>query len=242
MEIAKALPELYPDVIAQGGLANALQDALVHIGSSLRISNLDTALPFVYVHIALGERFSQIYIGATTRMFAFDCWSRGVCLAHGATPDMQDMANAIDNWIASCCSTGELARSFRFVQVEPTAAAYERGEEVEMRWQYYLASIRDDFPELTAFVVAAAAAPTLRQLFPFTSLNHFCFSRCTGYPFTRDTPRVVPRGHDQYVVRDSNDAMLGQGNAADAVALTVAALPRNCGPAIAGTAEQFSGG
>lgn len=243
MEIAKDIPELYPELIQQGGLANALQAALRMIGSSLSVSETDKSVPsVVYAHVESGYRFSQIYIGAKTRMFSFDFWNRGVCLAHGATPEILDMARSIDKWIASGCSTCELASAFPFIQVQPTAVAYERGEEVEMRWRDYLASLGERFPELTAFVAAAAAEPKLRQLFPFTSLNRFCFSRCTGYPFTRDTPYVLPLGRDEYEVIGSSGETLGRGNAAAAVALAVAALPPNCGPAVPGTAEQLSGG
>jgi len=241
MEISKDIPELYPDPIEQGGLANALQAAMCKVGSSLCVSELDKSVPVVYARVESGERFSQIYIGAKTRMFSFDFWNRGVSLAHGATPEIQDMARAIDKWIASGCSTGELVSAFRFVQVKSTAAAYERGEEVEMRWQQYLSSLGDQFPELTDFVSAASVEPKLRQLFPFTSLNRFCFSRCTGYPFTHDIPRVVPLGQGQYKVIGSNGELLGRGNAAQAVTLVVAALPLNCGPAVSGTAEQLSG-
>ncbi len=243
MEIAKDIPELYPDLIGQGGLPNAVQAALRKIDSSLSVSGLHKSVPLlVFAHVESGYRFSQIYVGAKMRMFCFDFWNRGVCLAHGATPEILKMARSIDKWIASCCSTGELERAFRFVQVEPTAAAYERGEEVEMRWREYLVSRGGMFPELTAFVVAAAAEPKLRQLFPFMSVNRFCFSRCTGYPFSRDTPQVIPLGHDQYEVTGSSGESLGKGNAANAVALAVAALPPNCGPAVPGTAKELSSG
>ncbi|WP_446011648.1 hypothetical protein [Candidatus Electrothrix sp.] len=73
MEIAKDIPELYPELIEQGGLANALQATLRKIGSSLSVSELDKSSNFiVYARVELGERFSQIYIGTKTRMFSFD--------------------------------------------------------------------------------------------------------------------------------------------------------------------------
>src|SRR5258705_9227114 len=116
MELAKDIPELYPDLIEQGGLANALQAALRMIDSSLSVSELDKSIPFiVYAHVESGHRFSQIYIGAKTRMFSFDFWNRGVQLARGTTPEILDMARSIDKWIVSGCSTAELASSFRFV-------------------------------------------------------------------------------------------------------------------------------
>ncbi len=243
MELAKNITEPYPDLIQQGGLANALRVALREIGSPLSVSELDKSVTcVVYARVESGPRFSQVYIGAKTRMFCFDFWNRGVCFAHGATPEILETARSIGKWIACGCSTGELASAFRFVEVEPTAAAYERGEEVEMRWREYLASPGKTFRELTAFAAAAAAEPKLRQLFPFTSMNSFCFSRCTGYPFTRDTPHVVPLGRGEYEVISCSGESLGRGTAADAVALVVSALPPNCGPAVPGTAEQLSGG
>jgi hypothetical protein len=243
MEVAKDITDLYPDLVEQGGLANGLRAALREIGSDLPVSELDKSVRFVvYARVESGSRFSQIYVGAQTRIFTFDFWNRGACLAHAATPEILQVAQSIDKWIAARCTTAELASAFHFVRVEPRAAAYERGEEVEIRWRDYLASLGATFPELTAFVTAAAAEPKLRQLFPFTSLNRFCFSRCTGYPFTRDTPHVVPLGRDQYEVMSYSGESLGRGNAADAVALAVAALPPNCGPAVPGTAEQLSGG
>jgi hypothetical protein len=243
MEIAKVIPELYPDLIEQGGLVSALQSAMRKIGSSLSVSGLGESVAFVvYARVELGHRFSQIYIGAETRMFSFDFWNRGVCLAHGATPEFLEMARCVDKWVASGCSTDELATAYRFVQVNTSAAAYEGGEEVEVRWRQYLASLGERFPELTAFVAAAASEPRLRQLFPFTSLNRFCFSRFTGYPFTRDTPHVVPLGSDEYQVISASGKSLGRGNAADAVALVIAGLPPNCGPAVPGTSEDLLGG
>uniref|UniRef100_UPI0040576A95 DUF6193 family natural product biosynthesis protein n=1 Tax=Candidatus Electrothrix sp. TaxID=2170559 RepID=UPI0040576A95 len=241
MEIAKDIPELYPELIEQGGLANALQATLRKIGSSLSVSELDKSSNFiVYARVELGERFSQIYIGTKTRMFSFDFWNCGVCLAHGTTPDILEMVKSIDKWITSGCVTEELASTFRFIQVEETAVFYERGQEVEMRWRNYLEFLDGEFPELMAFVTAAAAEPKLRQLFPFTSLNYFCFSRCTGYPFTQGLPYVVPLGGGKYEVMTSSRKSLGCGKAADAVSLIVAALPPNCGPAVPGTAKQLS--
>lgn len=241
IELAKDIPELYPDLIEQGGLAKALQAAMRKVSSALSVEEFDLPAP-VFARVEAGERFSQVYIAAKLRIFVFDFWNRGVCLAHGITPEIQDTAKAIDKWVASRCSTGELARAFRFVEVSPAAAVYERGEEVDMQWRQYLASTGAGFPGLMAFIVAAAAEPRLRQLFPFTSMNRFVFSRCTGYPFTRDTPYVVPLGGNKYEVMSCAGKSLGRGNAADAVAMAVAALPLNCGPAVPGTAEQLSGG
>ena len=241
MELAKNIPEHYPDLIALGGLPNAVEAALREHGSELHVSILDVPPGFVsYARIESGSRFSQIYIAADCRMFSFDFWSLGVCLAHGATPEVSEVANSIDKWITTRCQTGELARLFPFVRVSAEAAAYEGGTEVETRWKTYLTSMGKNIPELAPIVAAASTEPRLRQLFPFTSLNRLCFSRCTGYPFTNDTPLVASRGKNEYEVISSAGKSLGRGNASDVIALVVAALPPNCGPALPGTAEQFA--
>jgi hypothetical protein len=236
----KSTNDFYPDLVAAGGLAQALQAALREIGSPLTVSELDKGVRFVaYARVESGSRFSQVYIAAQERLFLFDFWARGVVLANGQTPHLVDMAQAINKWVGSDCRTTDLAAAFPFVTVKEEAAAYERGEEVEERWRLYIASI--GYPELEAFVAAASQRPQLRQLFPYTSLNNFCFSRCTGYPFTSDTPcvRSVKRG--QYEVVTRTGTVLGCGNAEEAADLVVANLPPGCGPAVPGTAEDLEG-
>jgi hypothetical protein len=237
---------LYPDLTAAGGLTSALQSTLIAVGSPLTVSALDPAVNFVvYARVESGPRFSQIYIAVKERLFLFDFWSRGVMLAQGQTPDLGDTARAISRWVGSGCTTAELASSFAFVAAEPAAASFERGEEVEHRWRDYLANLDipgDPFPELDAFVQAASRRRELRQLFPFTSLNSFCFSRCTGYPFTQDTPHVTPLPNGQYEVVGPDGQALGRGDAEEAARLVVENLPANCGPAIPGTADDLPPG
>jgi hypothetical protein len=233
--------QLYPDVTAAGSLRNALQSALNAIGSELKVTSFDGSAKFVaYARVESGPRFSQVYIAAKERLFLSDFWSRGVMLAGGKTPDLAGMASAINRWVAWSCTTGELASEFTFVVVESRAAAYESGEEVEYKWQGYLETIADRYPELAAFVQAASKRQELRQLFPYTSLNAFCFSRCTGYPFTRDTPFVGPLRGGQYQVVDPAGQVLGTGDAETAADLLVGNLPPGCGRAIAGTADDIA--
>jgi hypothetical protein len=81
------------------------------------------------------RRKLTVYVAAEERLFIFDFWARGVMLAQGQTPSLGEMARAIDKWVASNCSTADLAAAFRFVAVEPKAAAYECSEEVEEQWR-----------------------------------------------------------------------------------------------------------
>jgi len=231
---------LYPDLAAASGLGAALQAELQAIGSGPRVSELDKAVNLVVnARVESGSRFSQVYIAAKERLFLFDCWSRGVSLAHGATPSLTYLARVINRWVGSRCTPADLAAEFGFVTPEPRAGVYERGEEVEDRWQGYLSGIGERFRELTEIVQAAAKRPELRQLFPYTSLNMFCFSRCTGYPFTRDTPHVRQLPGGGYEVVGPDGRVLGRGNGEAAADLVVRRLPARCGPAVAGTAEEL---
>ena len=171
----------YPDLIAAGGLDVALSASLLGVGSTLTASGLPENIKFVaYSHVKHGNRFSQVNIAANERLFVFDFWSEGVHIANGKMPDIVDSAKAINAWVAAECSLVELS-SYAFVSLTKQALSHENGTMTEERWISYLGTIADDFPELKKFVASAAQAPQLRQLFPYTSMNRFCFSRCTGF-------------------------------------------------------------
>lgn len=247
--IEKYPQTLYPDLIRAGGLTKALQSALTDVGSPLVVSSSAMFGGFpAYARVEAKPRFSQVYIAAEERLFLFDFWAHGVMLAKGQTANLSEMARAIDKWIGSSCSTDELRASFDCVTIDPNAQAYEQGNEVEEKWRFYLE--RGTRSELAAFVQAAYRHPQLNQLFPYKSMMVFCFSRCTGFPFTRDIPHVCPLQNGLYEVRkpslthlqaDNVEAcdILGVGDAATAVATVVAHLPLNCGPAVQGTAEDL---
>jgi hypothetical protein len=231
---------LYADVLEQGGLCGALQAAFLRIGSSMRVREFDGGRRFsFYALVKSASRQSQVMVAAERRLFSVDFWSRGVNLASGGTPDLDRAALAIDRWVGSSCGTGELVSAFDFVEAVRDAWAYEQGIEVEERWRAYLETIPESIPELQAVVSAAATRPALRQLFPYTSMNRLCFSRCTGYPFTRDIPSVVPAGGDRYRVYGPTGEQLGSGVVEEALDIVIKHLPPGCGPAIAGTDEEI---
>jgi hypothetical protein len=231
---------LYPDLIEHGGLANALQSALERIGSSMHVSDLGAAIrPASYAMLSSGDRQSQVSIASQIRKFHLDFWCRGVVLAEGWTPALETAACAIDWWVGSDRGAEELARAFDFIELTEDALVYERGEEVEHRWRTYLQTIPESIPELAAIVPAAAARPALRQLFPYTSMNRLCFSRCTGYPYSEDTPWIFPKGGDQYEVFARTGKSLGSAGTEQALDLVIANLPPGCGPAAAGTKDDL---
>ena len=231
---------LYPDVVAAKGLANALRAALNSIDSGLEVTRQDTAVNSVaYAQVVSGLRSSQVFIAANERFFLFDGWNHGVKLIDGATPDLAELAKAINRWVGSDCTAATLGSEFEFVTPDKRAVVYERGGEVDDHWQNYPSYINEHLPELTEFVTAAARRDELRQLFPYTSLNRFCFSRCTGYPFTRDIPHVNPLPGGGYRVIAPDGKELGRGNGEQAADLVVRNLRSGCGPAVAGTEDDL---
>jgi Family of unknown function (DUF6193) len=239
MSTSDKTQHLYPDLIAAGGLDAALSASLLEVGSALTASRLNGNIRFVaYSRVNRGNRSSQVYLAANERLFTFDFWSEGVLVANGKTPDIIETARAIDAWVANDCSLEKLS-AFTFVTLTKQALSHENGTLTEEVWKSYLGTIADDLPELERFVALAAQVPQLRQLFPYTSMNRFCFSRCTGYPYTSDTPIVEPQPDGQYVVRACDGSVIGKGPASVAVQLVIGHLPTNCGAAVRGTAETI---
>jgi len=240
---ADSIYSLYLDLVEHGGLAGAMRAAFRDVGSTLSPTELDPPAPsVVFAYVKDGNRMSQVYIAGEERLFLFDFWGEGVMLADGQTADLHEVARAIDLWIAKACSCTQLATDCPCVTLRHDALIFERGEEVEYTWQMILSSIHRYNAALSEFVHAAAAQPALRQLFPYTSLHRFfCFSRCTGHPYTHDIPRVDPLPDGRYEVIGTGGRSLGIGSAEFAAALVVASLPAGCGPAVRGTAEDLPG-
>lgn len=89
-------------------------------------------------------------------------------------------------------------------------------------------------------IKAAMKRSELRQLYPYTSLTQLCFSRTTGYPFTKDCPVIQPQGDGTYAVYMPNSQeFLGEGTVEEVLDIAVKNLPPNCGPAVSGTADDF---
>ena len=235
--------KLYPDLIEKGGLVLALQSAFVEIKSPVEVKEHNLDLPFggfpVYARVESNNRFSQVYIGSEQRMFSFDFWRNGVALGNGYTSSLIELAHVLHEWIETEINLTELSKKFPFVTTDEKAEYFEQGREVEWKWQECQRYIPKSFPELVPFLNEASRNPVLRQLFPFTSMSYFCFSRCTGYPYSNDCPSVHPSENNLYKVFDFRNKLIGEVNASEAVELVVSHLPVNSGLAKQGTAEDL---
>jgi hypothetical protein len=229
---------LYPELGKHNGsLAQALDAELLGIGSTLRATTVGPlSAHIVHARVEYSARFSQVFLAAKERLFMFDAWCRGVCLGNGSTPDLALAAQAIDTWVSGAGSIFELAERFRgTVAANAEAAAFERGTEVEARWHKYLT---EDLEPL--LVAAASQRPTLRQLFPFFSLYSLCFSRCSGYPYTRDLPSIRQTSGGAYLVKHPVHGESEPLELEQALDRLLTQVPANCGPAVAGTADDYT--
>lgn len=102
------------------------------------------------------------------------------------------------------------------------------------------------FPGILPLLAAAGAEPRLRRLYPFTSHFTLVFSSCTRYPYLVEAPAVEPLHDGRFRVHGAGGggggggAVIGETDTAEeAVALVMAHLPDDLGPAVAGTADDL---
>jgi len=235
---------MYPELEEAGGLRNALAAEFSKIDSCLKDmpDSSSDIMPSTYSRVEKGKKFSQVYLAAKEKLYLPDFWQEGVCLAHGKTSSLTELAKVLDFWLCKDITTAELSSVFFFIEPNDKAAAFDENREVEYTWARIQSD--DSKKELRAFVEIAVKDEILGKLFPFTSLYTLCFSRCTGYPYTYDTPTVTPVGkslfgQSKYEVRMPNNRVLGRGNAAVSMALVKANLPSDIKPAVKGTAEDL---
>lgn len=230
----------YPEIESAGGITFALDIAFASIGSALNMSNIQDSgfFPGAHARIEQGNKFSQVSLAAEEKLYLTDFWRDGVCLGHGKTANIEQLARCLDGWLTTSVTTAQLAEQFSFVRPYPNAAFYNDGQEVVYQWKSIL---HDPGRQgIRSFVELAIQDPTLSKLFPYTSLWTLCFSRCTGYPFTKDTPTVTPIvGNQQYLVRASDGMELGAGSASEALKMVLEHLPKDIGPAVRGTSEDL---
>ncbi|MFD9407204.1 DUF6193 family natural product biosynthesis protein [Streptomyces sp. NPDC059989] len=235
--------DLYPDLAAAGSLAAALEQLAAALGVDVTVVPHEGGSPVTagIASAASGRKPLSVYIGATSRSFLVSGWGEGIELIDGATPDLADVVRAGVAW-GQGVSLRELRAGLPFLHSSERAEAHERGPAavVELQWRKMReqASEAPDFPEFGELVEATHAEPRLRQLYVFSSHWTLGFSSCTGFPF-RVEVAIAPSspGRPYLVLESPHHRILGEANTADeAVALAVAHLPTDVGPAIAGTA------
>lgn len=235
----------YPDLVEHGGLVAALQAALDRLGFFVQSRDLEGGIfdeerwkdrfPAIAL-VSSDKRDCQLFIGANERVFVFDLWQEGICMAAGKTPSLDDVARVLGTWTTTDTGLSEMSKRFPCIEAKEKGRAYEAGREIESAWN----DIRKDVPSLAQFIDLALKDPVLSCLFPYTSIDMLRFSRCTGYPYTFDYPVVVFVEPGLYKVLDySMKKEIGRGTAEEALKLVLLTLPIDCGPAIRGTADDL---
>ncbi|MFB9906995.1 DUF6193 family natural product biosynthesis protein [Allokutzneria oryzae] len=222
----------YPELVEAADLSAALLRQSAVDGRELTLE------PDQHPHSArvLSARGTvEVDLATRERSFQLSLWSRGVNLARGDTADITEVVGICRAWEAGAC-LADLRAAWPLLSYTELAEAHERGDAVEVKWRMLL---ENGDPHLRPLIEAALTEPRLRELFPFTSRRALLFSRCTGYPYLSVPPVVLPLGAGRYRVVGPDDTVLGEDDAAGAVAVAVAALPADCGPAVPGTAEDL---
>lgn len=231
-------PSLYPELIAAGSLANALAHEAGNTGVDVAFHGGAGRSRLTSASVRAPDGHIDVTIGAIERWFVVSIWSRGVALAAGKTAALDAVVVAAGAWTSGASLTSLHARC-PFLEITDLALAHEQGPAVAVAEQWHQLRTgwaSDERLRRTAEVIESAhAEPALRQLFPYTSHAALCFSTCTGYPYSNDIPRIEPHEHG-YVI-SAHGAVLGEASTPEgAIAIVLAHLPPNLGPAVEGTA------
>lgn len=253
---------MYPELLINGNLTNAINREFKQLRSTLKAENeTGQKIPFAYARIEHNNKFLEICIAADKKLYLPDFWHDGVCLADGATNSISQLAKAVDYWLNNDVSTQALSKAFNFIKPNDKAEAFDENREIEYSWQRLFTV--NDWAGLNQFISLASKDEILGNLFPFTSLYTLCFSKCTGYPFdTTDLPNVTavqyanfalhPSAPERltikrdasfgddiiYIVTKHKGEYVGQGTATEALRMIHSILPGDIGPARKGTAED----
>ncbi|MFD7677686.1 DUF6193 family natural product biosynthesis protein [Streptomyces sp. NPDC060187] len=233
--------EFYPDVVAAGGLAAALEQSAAGLGEPpLFVPGRKDIPGSVGIATTTPARLPLVVFQRTENR-AFQVLGRagGVEIVSGVTRNLEDVVEAGAAW-STGVTVARMRETLRFLEFDPIAEAHERGPAAAVAAQWDL--LREKavgtprFSEFGSLIEAAHAEPRLRQLFPFISHWTIAFSSCTGRPYREEIAISPQYGGGPYIVlRHTNTGVYGEvRNAAEAVALALDHLSDSAGPAVAG--------
>ncbi|CNE99498.1 Uncharacterised protein [Mycobacterium tuberculosis] len=226
---------LYPDVMAAGSIGRAVEVRARRSGVPWRIGRANWQTDDMISAVVRTDHGDvRIMVGAKLRVFIVSVWRMGALWISGNTPDLDAVTRFVAAWHDGI-SLAEAHSRWPFMAYERLAEARESGDAVAVKWQLLDADPGADY--VRDVLNAAAARPELAQLFPWLSHHgtRLHFSRCTGYPFSRDVPYIQGNLASYQVIDDRDGTLLGEyPDPADAVAAVVNSLPEGIGPAVDG--------
>ncbi|WP_109301354.1 DUF6193 family natural product biosynthesis protein [Aquimarina sp. AU474] len=232
---------MYLEIEKHGSINEALNKEFASIGSPLRVEVDENLLkpPMSWAIIKNENKYSQVHLAKEEELYLPDFWRNGVCLANGQTNNFKELVRVVNHWLLEDVFTSELALKYELVSVDEKAEAFDEKREVKYTWNRYLRDESED--ELRDFIRIAMNDQIVGKLFPYKSLTKLCLSRCTGYPYTSDTPFVNPSRVKKGVfeVWSNEYKKIGEGNALEALKYIKDCLPANIQPAISGTGNDL---
>lgn len=222
------LESLYPDLARAGGLIGALRREL----PALELEGSEPDHGLWSVGSTVGGRSAGASLGCEERAIVGGLREAGVGVGSFRTDSPAEVARIFEQWLIAGVPAARVSEAAAVpVEVDAAALAYEESTEayVEYRWNELAES--PWHPRIRELVAEAMRVPVLRALLPYTSHDDLHFSRSAGFPFSFDCPFIAPLKDGSFSVADAAGAIIGTGNAREAVALAAAHLPPGCGPA-----------
>lgn len=229
------LAELYPDVVARGGLAAALESTAAEHGLSLGEVRASATEPLRFASVASATPAREalsVHARPDERGWRVSGWHRQriELIRGGVARDLGEVVRLARAW-GEGLAAEEIRRVAPFVELHWLADAVEDGPAatVAAQWEWVRRDAREaDWPELRALVEAAHAEPRLRALMAYMSDRALRFGTEVGWGHSSDVACVVaPRGPGMYLVKPSfqRPPFAEVATAAEAVRAAVEGLP-----------------
>ena len=229
----------YPELILKKNLTNVFDREMRKINPELKIEPFDLKNPLpYYAKFEKNEKSCQILLAKNKRVFLVDYWKQGILLANSGIGNKRNAALSINEWLMKDNNFGEFREKYPFVVFTDIAEDFENNNEVDYSWKKYLKEIPEHYPELQNFVFAAYKNNTIKKLFPFMSLNNFCFSRCTGYPYTTDCPYVYVED-GIIIIKNWEGKILGKASVKESIKIILDNIPDDFSFAVKGIVDEI---
>ena len=237
----------YPEVGFERTLGKVILESAF---SGQEITLADDSEQLFTARFERDRRIVLISAADDERMFMSDFSCRGVRMAFLPTPDLHEVAQAVESWLIDVLTLREMKLRFSTLDVNEIAFEIEAGRGIAAHWNHLLLSI-DEYskanqaswfePEFCALIRAAANRPLLRQLVPKVDLGYLLlFSRTIGYPYVIAGNCGIFADGGRYIIRRKDGKQLAEGGLEDTLDAFEGILPSDTGPAIFGTAEDLS--
>ncbi|MBT2480361.1 DUF6193 family natural product biosynthesis protein [Streptomyces sp. ISL-94] len=219
--------DLYPDIVAMGGLISAMEGVARKKGIDLgRVYSQYTSGPGLFVTAEVDSSRGRISVslGDWSRAFHLGIQENRFIWADGVTEDLEEVVMACTAW-RDGTPVENFAEKFHFMTPGRLARARETGESTPAQWKWLRTS--EMFAEERPLVEAFRADGRFNDLFP--NLSHGTLRLSTNYGIEGSQEiHVIPTPGGTYRVEDT--AAPGPGR-----------LAASLEEALAAAAESLSG-